>query len=258
MIRFLSAAGATALFAVSAQASFISVDLGEKNETATGPAVVGSVGDTWNSFVNPSGVTPDLLNTAGGTSTVALFLPSAVDGGTGGSFGFGTDPLMEDYFFMTDAAGDATLIDGSSADYETRFTLFTNGGAGVVEDLDPNQLYNLYLYASGDKAGQGSQFMLKQDDGVGGFTYSTLGTSGVPGAGPFVEGDNYVVFRNISPTAWNNGFNAGYEFELSWFNGAGGEDSAGFNGFQLEVVPEPSSLAGLAVGALVLLRRRRA
>ena len=264
MIRFLSAAGATALFAVSAQASFINVDFGSTNGTPTGPAVIGSPGDPWTTF-NAAGFSGDSLqDTVGGTPTVGFFMEGGVDGGGGGG-GFGytgieMNPLMEDYLFINNGGanpgvnGDATLIDGSTANYERRFTLFTNGGNGVVEDLDPNQLYNLYLYASGDQPGQGSQFMLKQDDGVGGFTYSILGTSGVVWNGTFVEGGNYVVFENVSPTAHGNG----YEFELSWFNGAGGEDAAGFNGIQLEIVPEPGSLACLAVGTLIMLRRRRA
>ncbi|MBX2852922.1 MAG: PEP-CTERM sorting domain-containing protein [Phycisphaeraceae bacterium] len=271
MIRILSAAGATALFAVSAQASFINVDLGSGHGTPTGPAVVGSAGDTWNNFNAPPGVSADLLNAGGGTSSVAFFMSNtlpAVDpfpapSGNSGSFQYGTgDALIEDYIWMSNngtAVDDAALIDGSTANYARRFTLFTDGGNGVVEDLDPNQSYNLYLYGSGDAVGQGAKFMLKQDDGVGGFTYTTLAASGVPwtDAGfTYVEGGNYVVFEGISPTAWNQGF----EFELSWFNGqgAGGAEFAAFNGFQLEIVPEPGSLAGLAVGALILIRRRRA
>ncbi|MBX2852921.1 MAG: hypothetical protein KTR15_14390 [Phycisphaeraceae bacterium] len=260
--RLLAACAASLLASTAAGQLQVNVDLHNGQDfTVSGPAVIGEEGDKWNTL-KQLGLTSELLDSAGKTSTVGFFMDPAVDGGAGGKFQYGAgdpakggSPLMGDYCWISnDGANtpvdDAKLIDGvTKANYARRFTIFTDGGNGVVEDLDPDKHYNLYLYASGDTPGQGARFMLKQDgEGANGFVFSTLSASGVAWNGSFVKGDNYVVFEGVSPTAWNNG----YEFEMSWFNGKGegGAEFATFNGWQLvEVAKDAAARADFDNGS---------
>ena len=64
----------------------------------------------------------------------------------------------------------------------------------------------------------------------------------------FVLNNNYVLFSGLTPVG---GTIAGSIFDVTG-------SASSFNGFQLvEVIPEPASLSLLAVGRLLLFRRRK-
>lgn len=201
----------------------LNIDLGAMNGSPTGPGVIGAAGDQWNS-VDGSNFN-DLIDSGGATVTTHFFL-EGVSGGAQGSFGYGDpgDALGQDYVFVHDNKGAEVadpnvdppitafemLPDGTAVGAFRRFTIFTDGGFGVVETLDPAKTYDLHLLGHGDQPDQGSDFMLKQSDGAGGFTYSTMSNTGRAYDGTWVAGENYSFFPGVSPTEWGNGF----EFEL--------------------------------------------
>ncbi|HEX8312883.1 MAG TPA: PEP-CTERM sorting domain-containing protein [Chthoniobacteraceae bacterium] len=138
----------------------------------------------------------------------------------GGFTGTGNN-LLKDYLF---------LVPGQSSTF-------------TLSGLSPQASYNVYIYSMGDTAGQG-----------GTFTYNgtSLSTSASPLNGTtFVAGNNYVVFTGV--TSAEDG-TAGF----TWAGVSSNTHSA-LNGIQIEIVPEPTSVALLGLGAvgLGLIRRRR-
>lgn len=248
----------------SARAELIaSVDFGTERGGGSGPLVIGSAGDTVNVIGGglPGG-SSFALDRADGTggSDVNLFFDTPV-GATGNfSFGFGADPsstpMLSDYtvlVFDPGAAAVTTPAGVSSQGYQ-RFTIFSNG---LDTGLDENETYNLYLIGQGDNASQTSSFSVRQGAGAG-TTYVTGQTTGRAYDGTLVEDENYIVFRDISPTTWSGGTNL--EFEVFRF-AEPGQQFLAFNGLQLErvvAIPEPSTLGLLGlVGGMVAVRRRR-
>ena len=71
----------------------------------------------------------------------------------------------------------------------------------------------------------------------------------------FVEGENYVVFRNVVAVG---GTIAGAMQGAPTAGPEGNPEGEGdFNGFTIVLIPEPATLSLLAIGGLVLMRRRR-
>ena len=149
---------------------------------------------------------------------------------------------------------------GSGAPANLINSSFVRAGAGVTRTfsfagLNPSFTYDLYLFGLGDPNAQGTEFTVT--DNVGTTSQSTTGWSGMvttgTGAVPWQLGKSYVVFTGLTP----NGAGA---MNGTWADSVplSGE-TAGFNGFQLVAVPEPSSLAGLGVigiGLAAVIRRR--
>lgn len=152
------------------------------------------------------------------------------------------EALMSDYAFISSAGNFA-------------FTFFTSltgaGGSGSGLALSPGSVWDVYVYAAGDAAGQGANITLSDFSGS-----STLSTTGDgPWNGTFTAGANYVKFSNVSPRAYTAGADNGYEFAFSWSRVG---SSAGINGIQLvqTQVPEPSSMAFALLGGLAILARK--
>jgi MYXO-CTERM domain-containing protein len=108
----------------------------------------------------------------------------------------------------------------------------------------PYALYDVYVYADGDNGTElrsgaytiGATTLVNTDPGS-----TTFG-------GTFIEGTNYVRFTGLT----------GANFTLNATpTGAAATPRAPINGIQIVQVPEPGSLALGAMGALVLVRRRR-
>ncbi len=212
-----------------AKATLIDVDYSPGNGPAqSGAAVLGASGDVWNNLSNSG--TNVVLNDSTGTPTSAT-LTWAMNFGaldTGGSpMDAGTTNLMEDYGGF-------------------------NGTTITIAGLSPATKYQLVLYGAGDQTGgdQGTTFTIPQTGGPSlvGLTSETFSGSGDRriSDGPGVA---YTVLNPLSDATGKININVSYN--SSHFS------TAPVNGFQLATVPEPASMALLAIGGTALLARRR-
>lgn len=114
-----------------------------------------------------------------------------------------------------------------------------------LSGLDITKLYSIVLYSADVSTVQGGSWTLSAGTYTGPATRISTGSQ----TSTFVEGENYVRFDNITSTA-----GGGISFNLA-NNGA---NAPIFNAFEIAVVPEPSAALLGGLGALALLRRRRA
>lgn len=119
--------------------------------------------------------------------------------------------------------------------------------------------YDLYLYGANYDYTRGAAFNITEGGGtaVGGFTSTLNGAYGGTKGGPFILGDNYVEFANITVGADGTISGTWGDPGVNPISGLSGEGD--FNGLQLVTVPEPSTFAliGLGIGGLLSLRRRK-
>lgn len=164
---------------------------------------------------------------------------------TSGSFLIASDGTTPtEVGFSTTANWFGTRTSGGAIDLFTDY--HGNWGVGswdlTVTGLDDSALYDLYLYASDDATGDGSVSQ--------GATFTVDGQSGRADStnrSTFVEGENYVLFQNVSASGGQIVINV-----------ADPEGVYLTNGFQVVRVPEPASmmLLAMAVGGLLFWRRR--
>lgn len=235
-----SIAALSAFDQASAAAINIDIQVNGSSTTYSGQGVVTTTGTTWNgvnagNFVNAG----PLVDDSGSTTSITLWSEIT---GNGGAWSYApvtgnpADTLMGDYGYHTRTSPNL-------------FTLYTPTGSSTGHQLTVGSQWDIYIYSRGDGAGQGGTYQLTQTAGN-----QTATASGQTWSGTFVENDNYVVFRNVTPTTYAGGVE--FRFLMDG-NGAGGSGTAIINGIQLVQVPEPScSLLG-AVGFLALCRRRR-
>ncbi|MEM9348379.1 MAG: PEP-CTERM sorting domain-containing protein [Planctomycetota bacterium] len=222
----------TACYGVSA-GTIVNVDLtGVSNEGAVANDLPGLVGDSvfakWNAVSSNAEVT-NLLDEDGVATTVSFDIDDATTNTFSG--GGGVNDFFRGYTFLQGGPGVSTPDQGA----------FTIGG------LDNAKTYNIVFYATWDFIDAGSEFSLD-----GGTTWKL--SDGVPSVSnaAFIEGQSYVLFTDVAPTAG--------EIDGLWRTTLEGDSTAHrgpFNGFQIQEVPEPGSLALLTAGALCTLRRRR-
>jgi len=182
----------------------------------------------------------------GNASSSGTFSPVTLTLGFSGENGLGnvsSTPANGTPGFLL---GEAALVSGSTL------------GTFTLGHVAPGT-YDLFLYGANYDYTRGAAFNITEGGGtaVGGFTSTLNGAFGGTKGGPFVLGDNYVEFANI--TVGNDGTISG-----TWgdpgnnpLSGLSGEGD--FNGLQLVTVPEPSTIAliGLGIGGLLCLRRRK-
>ena len=203
--------------------------------TQTGAAVIGSAGDFWNPIASGGVTNATLANSTNATTGLLTFSTSSSNGistytdAGGTAMDAATTPLMEDYAYGAGSGGNLTqTISGLS-----RFT---------------GNTFTLYIYAAGDANGQGSLI--------------TLGGTGVSDTG--AAASTTAVSRKLSAgvgVAYQTftGTITGDSFTITEAKTTGASNGI-FNGFQLDVVPEPGSyaivLGGFAV-LFALIRFRR-
>lgn len=198
----------------------------------TGAGIIGTAGDTWNYVAAGGGYDYNALEGAG------LALVNSAGAATTGVI------KANDDFVGAFATVDAQLQGTSLANLFQGF-IVNNGGpkSFTFSGLAASSPFDLYTYAAGpaDGGDRISNFSLFSD-------FSSFDIVG-PNAGGTVLNDplNYSV---LSGTTSSTGtvtvytrFTAGSEGNI--------------NGFQLNVIPEPSSMALIGLGACGLLARRR-
>jgi hypothetical protein len=120
------------------------------------------------------------------------------------------------------------------------FSDYVNCGPATltITGLDNAMKYNLILYgAQNFQGGRGATFTMNA------VSLSTTGDQ----QSSFAEGVNYVRYDNLAPTSGS----------LSATISTGPESVGIFNGFQLQVIPEPGSLGMLGAAVIAMLLRRK-
>jgi hypothetical protein len=219
----------------------------------TGAAVLGSAGDTWN-FFNAS------FYSTGFALGSALPL-NAVDGSASGitfhiynQFGNADYGQYNPQGSATDP-GTTALMTSSMESYHL------NGGDNYILEWTglsayAGQTFSLVLFAGAPAPITQSFNFNDYGNGVavtGGNTASTLSTSSTDRTLSGGAGDAYVVYTGT--------FNGGNTIDIDFSAPSTPQRGANFNGFQLQIVPEPGTLALAAMGGfgmLVLYRRRAA
>lgn len=214
--------------------------------TQAGAALIGSPGDLWNGFDDsaftfssyPSDASATglaLTNADGSASGVTLSLTA------GGSYNANEPNWGNTSAFTTAGSPYSDLMQDE---------LYTTAPATVtLSGLAANQSFQLVVYSSGDQ-NLGTGFTEKKGTfTVNGVTQNTV-WDGVTST--LINGKTYAEFWTMSDGSGN--------LVITWGGTpeeAGVNPETDFNGFQLMVVPEPSSLALLGALGMALLGARR-
>jgi hypothetical protein len=208
--------------------NFTGSDINSPGPAATGAAVIGAPGDTWNGLASfPPTTQPAALVAANGVASgVSLSWSSSGSWNAGGSPS-PNPALTEAYLYQLGAGGTADLT-----------------------GLQANQPYKLYLYTqNNDNNDRQTDFTV-----TGGTVATAQSGVGSQSETAWVQGVNYSVVTVDADAAG--------DIAISFAPDPNHVGEADFNGIQLTEVPEPSSLValgGLAVaGVFLTLRRRKA
>jgi len=202
---------------------------GRLDDVYADQGVLPSTGNTWNGVESPASgsITESNLLDAQGSSTTVGFNLAAPSG----SWSHAKLSNLPNELLVNYASLERT--DQSTANEATL----------TISGLTAGVLHDVAIYAQGDVDGQGGEFTLGSQ---------TKTTSADPLDVNFDEGVNYIT---LSGQADGNG-----ELEITWRNLVDGNGSverwSALNGFQVQAVPEPASLALMGLGGLMMLRRR--
>jgi hypothetical protein len=221
-------------FSSPAQSLFNVDAAGSGNPVYTGAAVFGSSGDLWNTYNGQ----------AWGPHNIVTIFDST------GSTAAGVTVDVWNYYGTYDNSGGTTSNPmGLMEDYINAY----GSGDGFpirveVANLPVSMAFSLVVYAAGDTAGQGGTISLATDSSFG----TILQSGSTTAASRDINAGAGVAYQLFSGTTSASGT---IDFEI-----ANTSDWHSLNGFQLQVVPEPSTMAlgGSGLALLALLRRRAA
>jgi hypothetical protein len=228
--------------APSAHAAIVNMDVDGSGSDYTGPGLLGTPGMTWN------------YQAAHANGTY---------GGTGFSDSTGSNSGVT--MTLTGMAGRGTDLGGNApTGFGALYTgyLYFNTASLVLNGLDQNLTYDVVFFSGFSNDNNGT---LNRHYGAeithGGTTLRSYGNLGTGRATTLSNGQNYVLFEDLSPT-----ISGSLTFSMKT-NTVADPNISGFvlggvgvvNGFQLVAVPEPGTLAllGIVLGTVLLFRRKR-
>ena len=221
---------AALLAAASAAQAAPLIDVQFSNDPSraqSGAAVAGSTGDTWNTFVTGHAGGGSLVDTTNTASGVNL------------SFAASNFWEADPSYFQFAGQPDANLMQGYLVGYAGQADI-----ALSFSGLTAGQEYSFWVYTQGDDNSRGRSISLSANGGAAAIATQT-------NTGSFALGDNYVY---LTAVADHNG-----DVEIFGHDLVG---EANINGVQLTAIPEPSEMALLMAGGLLLagvaVRRRGA
>jgi len=203
---------------------------GRLNDVYADQGVLPSTGNTWNGVESPASgsiTESSLLDSQGSSTTVGFNLAAPTGSWSHNKLSDFPNELLVNYASLE-------RTDQSTANQATL----------TISGLTAGVLHDVAIYSQGDTAGQGGEFTLGSQ---------TKTTSADPLTVNFDEGVNYIT---LSGQADSNG-----ELQITWRNLVDGNGSverwSALNGFQVQAVPEPASLALLGLGGLMMISGRR-
>lgn len=226
------AALANPSYAALAIGDIISINFAANGQTtASGAAVIGTGSDTWNNLQGNAGSNVSGLGTQALSLTSGSTSSASLEVSTGYFNGSATNPSNIDLYegnIYLDSQGQFGPSGPSTI-------TFSGLGAGTIVDL--------YFYiGAGHTSGEGGAIT------IGSTSFSANDANVIESA--FTLGTNYVKFDDI--VADNSG-----NITATW-SVSSGQRFTSLAGIQLTAVPETSTTLLGGLGALALLRRRRA
>ena len=188
--------------------------------------------ENWNNASGTGDTLTDLLDNSGAATTAVVTWAADESWSWNTPIATADAKLMSGWISENSGTGEASTVSISEIPYET---------------------YNLYIYAGHDRIDNTPQFA-ETSAAFPTFSVTENITPDLLGADPFVYTEsvgggagNYVLVRGLTASA--------LDIELS----NASNDRAGFAGFQIVEIPEPTSivlLGGLGVALITVARRR--
>jgi hypothetical protein len=209
---------------------------GANGHQTTAGSVLFGTGGTIDGSGNPTSVP------AGNATSGGLFSPITLSADFGGDNGATAGATLGTPSWLLSSAA----IKGGGSE---TFTLH-HVAAGT---------YLLYCYGANYDNDRGTQFSVNSGTAHNGINATLNQANGTHPGQSFLEGVNYVFFQGVSPDVNGDITITAIANPLDGVGNPNLSGEADVNGFQLIAVPEPASLALLALGAggLLMYRRRK-